>query len=307
MGRDDSGRYLLDIRRVVGSHHDDLAVILSPGTVMFRPSPREVVMEDTLETVVFLANSANRVRVLEVLARTRATRGELAAETGIARSTLGRVLTDLEQRNWVVEDGGEYASTPQGQHLVAAFQELCDTVVVLDELGPLVEWFPTDDVSFDLGRLRDATVVKPDAGDAIRPVTRSLSLIQSAERIRLLAPHYAAPAIDAFWEGAVREERLDLELIVTQQAAEAALGDPDSGDRWRDLAAADRAALYVVDSLPPYNCAANDETIVIALSDDNAAPQALVESTDPEVRAWFDDRFAAVRERAQRLTPDDLE
>lgn len=113
-------------------------------------------MPDSFETVAFLATSENRVRLLAAVAENSRTRADLQEETGIARATLGRILSDLRDRGWIRQDGTYYEATPEGARPITEFESLLDTVATLDDLGDLVQWFPVKDVSFDLGRLRDA-------------------------------------------------------------------------------------------------------------------------------------------------------
>ena len=71
-------------------------------------------MKGALEEIQFMANSANRVRVLDALGGAPASRRELQEETGVARSTAARVLDDAEARGWVDSEGSRYRLTPGG-------------------------------------------------------------------------------------------------------------------------------------------------------------------------------------------------
>lgn len=263
-------------------------------------------MDEPIDRVAFLANSANRVRVLRTLATGPHTRAELAAETDVARATLGRVLTDLTDRGWIERQRDEYLATPQGAQLVRAVQSLTDTVETLDRLGDQVRWFPFEDVSFGIDELHDATVVRPDETDVFRPLTRSLEHIGQAETVRIVASRHAPPALEALWRATVREGRLSLEMIVSPPVLDAMLGSETDGERLREMLASERATVWRAPSLPGYNCVDNDGTIIFALRDDTGAPQALVESDAPAVREWFGAFFERHRAAATRLTGDDL-
>lgn len=263
-------------------------------------------MSDPLGIVVFLAGSPNRVRVLEALADEPRTGPELREATGVNRATLGRVLRECEARGWVERDRGRYTVTPECRHLLAAFSSMIDTVAAVDRLGELVRWFPFEDVGFELGALRDANVVRPDRADAIRPVTHSVSLVEWAEEIRVIASQHALPALEAFHEG-VEAGRLRLDLLGSDEVMASIRGSDPDADVARALVASDRARLYRAGSLPPYNLADNDGTIVFALGDERGAPQGLVTSTHPAVREWFDERFEAVRAEATELSVEDFE
>lgn len=263
-------------------------------------------MDEPLDRIAFLVNSKNRVRVLQTVATAPQTRAELAAETKVARATLGRILGDLEDRAWLERRRDEYVATPTGAQLAQAVQSVTETVETLDRLDDQVQWFPFEDVSFDLGALHEATIVRADETDTFRPLTRSLEHIRRAERVRLLASQHAPPALEALWRATVVEQRLTLELIVAASVIDRLLESETDGERVREMLASERATIYRAPSLPAYNCVDNDGTIIFALRDDDGSPQALVESDAPAVRTWFEGFFERHRAEATRVTGDDL-
>jgi predicted transcriptional regulator len=263
-------------------------------------------MGQSLEVLAFLANSENRVSVLQTLATAPHTRAELAAETDVARATLSRILSDLEARELIEQHRDGYAATPRGAHLMGAVRSLIATIDALDRLDDLVRWFPAEDLGLDVGRLHDATVVRPDATDNVRPLTRSLEHIQQAERVRLVASQHAPPALEALWRATVVEARLTLEMIAEPAVLDAVFDSDTEGERMRELVASDGVTLYCKTSLPACNCVDNDGTIIFALRDHNGAPQALVESDAPGVREWFDAFFTRTRAEATLVPGDDL-
>lgn len=262
-------------------------------------------MTDGLETIAFLAGSENRVRVLTTLAERSLSRTDLRDATGVSRATLARILSDLEGRGWVRRDDGDYTATPAGRELVAAFATATETAAALETLGDLAQWFPFDDVGFDVRHLHDARVVRPTKTDAIRPVNRSLELIGGAGRIRLVASQHAPPAVEAFRDG-VEAGRLQFDLVVTRGALDAVSTSVRDTENIRFLAGHPDSSVAVTDADIDCNYAANDDTIVLTVADDNGAPQAIVESEAPAVRAWFDDYFETMRAGATPLEPADL-
>lgn len=92
-------------------------------------------MDDVLGDVQFLANSANRIRVLEALRDGPASRRELQEETGVPRSTAARVLDDAEARGWVDSRGSQYRITPVGEVTVSEFRAYVKTMQGIRHLG----------------------------------------------------------------------------------------------------------------------------------------------------------------------------
>lgn len=263
-------------------------------------------MSDGLATVAFLATSENRVRVLTVLADQPRERADLRAETATTRATLARVLNELEERGLVRKDAKTYEATPAGRTLIEAFETAVETAAGLETLGDLVAWFPFDDVDFDVRHLHDARVVRPTKTDAIRPISRSLELIDEAERVRVVASQHAPPALEAFREG-VDAGRLHLDAVVTREVFEACKQSPRDIDHLRALLASPRAEFAVTNVALGHNAAANDDTIVLTVSDDSGAPQAIIETEAPAVVDWFDGFFDHHREAATPITTADLD
>ena len=263
-------------------------------------------MSDGLDAVAFLANSENRVRVLTTLAERPLSRADLQEVTDVTRATLARVLSDLEGRGWVRREDGEYAATPAGRALADAFTHVSETAAALETLGDLARWFPFDDVGFDARHLHGARVVRPTKADAIRPVTRSLELIGEAEHIRILASQHAPPALEAFRER-VEGGGLRLDLVVTSEVLDVVRASDRDAEHLRYLLGHDRASVAVTDADMAGNYAANDDTIVLTVADDNGAPQAIIETEAPAVREWFADYFETIRAEATPVEPSALD
>lgn len=58
-------------------------------------------MSEPFTQIEYLVASKNRVEVLEQLSEAPADREELSEQLKISRSTLSRVLTGLEEQNWI--------------------------------------------------------------------------------------------------------------------------------------------------------------------------------------------------------------
>jgi predicted transcriptional regulator len=263
-------------------------------------------MGDGLETIAFLANSQNRVAVLTALAERPRDRAALREATTTTRATLARVLGELEERGLVRRDAGTYTATSAGRTLLEAFRPAVETAAALDALGNLVAWFPFDEVGFDIRHLHDARVVRPTKVDSTRPVNRSLDLINGADHIRLVASQHAPPALEAFWEG-VDAGRLHLEVVMSREVLETVRASERDTEQLRGLVASARAEVAVTDAPVAYNAAANDDTIVLTVSDDTGAPQAIIETEAQVVADWFDAFFDRHHEAATPITPADLD
>lgn len=264
-------------------------------------------MADPFDTVRFLANSKNRVRLLEAIAETPRRRAELQGDTGIPRATLGRILSDLQDRGWIRQDGKHYEATPEGAHLVEEFEALLETVAALDELQDLVQWLPTEEIGFDLGHLRNARITRPTSTDSIAPIRRAGSLLQEADEILGLTSVFAPDAPRANYN-AVRNHGQQFEVVFTSAVIDIVTKEAQTRRLMHDLLAAESVTAYQYDDelSYPYNIWIIDGEAVIGISDDEGAPRALIETNDSKVREWVRTTIDGHREHATRLTADDL-
>jgi predicted transcriptional regulator len=264
-------------------------------------------MGEPFETVAFLANSENRVRLLNAIAENPKTRADLHEETSIPRATLGRILSDLEARGWIRQDGTHYEATPESTHLVKAFDTLVDTVAALDELQDLVQWVPTEEVGFDLGRLRDAHITRPNPADSIAPVRRAMTILQEADELLGLTSMFAPDALRAN-HNAVRNHGQQIEVVFTPTVIDIVTAEAETRRLMRELLAAGSVTAYQYnDELAyPYNIWIIDGEAVIGISDDEGAPRAVIETDDSKIREWVRATIDAHREHATALTAEDM-
>ena len=109
-------------------------------------------MEETLAEIEFLALSPNRVTVLERLADGVHTRSELGEATGASQATLGRILGDFEERDWVRREGNGYVATATGRLVAEGFRDLLDVMAAERELRDVVAYLPTEALGFEFFR-----------------------------------------------------------------------------------------------------------------------------------------------------------
>jgi predicted transcriptional regulator len=265
-----------------------------------------------LDDVEFLARSDHRVEVLRTLASGPRTRPDLNDETGISQPTLGRVLGDFEDRNWVERDGREYGLTPFGELVCGAFEDLLATVETVQELGDLNDLLPTDGMDFDLRELGDATVIAPTDGDAFRHVTRIEELFYGADHVRLLSPTIAPGSAEDRRERLaefLESDRVNEGIVSVRAMEQEPLFDPTNEDLMRSIREAlelERTRFYVYDGQIPLMLMIADGTTILAPTDDRGLPAAVVETGNETVRSWVEAELDEYRARAVAVTVDDL-
>lgn len=262
-------------------------------------------MDRALAEIEFLALSANRVAVLNAVAERAHSRGELGEVTGASQATLGRILTDFEERAWVERGPDGYVATATGRLVADGFTDLVDVVETEQRLRPVVSSLPTAELSFDLRRLDDATVTVPTETRPNAPVTRLLDLLGSADEVRVFS--------HAFNEGSLRtvQERVtagggSFAGVFSGSAIDALADDAALRRRLAALLAADGADVYRLDSEVPLAVTVADDVVHLLVRDADGLLRASVDTDDPVVHDWALERFASYRETATRLDRGEL-
>lgn len=256
--------------------------------------PEEV--ELLLEDVDFLCRSANRVVVLDALTERPLERSQLEERTGVSRPTLGRVLGDFEDRNWVYREGREYHTTPVGEFVVDKLGTFLEQMATANTLAPVMRWLPTDGFDFDVRRLRDAEIVYATESDPLAPLRRVESLLRSGTRVRLASYEITVSVLDAMRRATVENDQ-QLLAVFTPGVYDSIEQEPEMVDPFRTMLEETDAEFLVYRADRPKLVATVDGTTGIGLADD-ALLRAVLITDDEEVYEWADDLLTRYRERA---------
>lgn len=261
--------------------------------------------DDVLEDIAFLSRSASRVRILDVLATEAGTRGEIQERTGIARTTVDRVVNEFEERGWArrTADGG-YTATPAGGRVATEFGTFVNSMEAIDTLGELVGWLPLDEVPIDLHHFRDVTVRQPDPANPLSTASRLTGFVRDASEFHCIVG--LAPPVE--FEKAMRDGAVDGDLrtehVITDGEFQYLLERPERLPRWREYLAAG-ANVYRYDGAVPCNLFVFDGTVVVGNSQSEVGePLVLIESENETVRSWALEVVDAYRGEAERLEPE---
>lgn len=260
------------------------------------------VLEDPLEVVEFLARSPNRVNVLDLLTNGPYDRYALEEETGVSRATLGRILEDFEERNWVLESDRTYQTTPLGAYVAETFMDLLQRFEPIPSLNEVAQWFPEEGFDFDLGCLAGAEVVRPSKREALAPTNHIAKRLRTSERVRLLTYAVLPNLMEVCWRGTV-DGTLELVSILDHNALERLATDPQVTDRAREMIETGQAEIVVYDGEIPSTVFIVDETVLLCLSGGEGAPQAVIETDDETVLSWAESTIEDYRREGQVLDP----
>lgn len=255
------------------------------------------------DDVEFLASSWNRLEVLEAVSDAPRTRMELKERTDVSRVTLSRILSDLEERGWLVRDGNRFQATGAGTFVAAEVGRLLDNVVTAHELGEALELLPVDLFDFDVTRLRDATVITPGHDDLTAPTRDLVELAHRSDRFRGIPTGITREFIAALRDAAVSGE-LAVELLVPPPVFDIVTDDPELRRQFLDMADSGDAdvLLHAADD-PVVMIGIFDDHVMICGEGDRTVPSCTIQTTDDAVYSWAESHFDARRAGARRLEP----
>ncbi|WP_415382456.1 helix-turn-helix transcriptional regulator [Halosimplex sp. TS25] len=263
-------------------------------------------MDAALEDVEFLALSANRVEVLQSLAARSRSRSDLAAETGASQATLGRILSDFQERSWVRRTDGEYEATATGRLVADAFSDLLDVLETERQLRDIVADLPTDAMGFDLARLADATITVPTETRPNAPLQRLIDLEREAETIRAFSHAFNEQTL-ALTADRTADGDVSFSGVFSRSAIDALASESTLRRRLETLLGAEAASVRVRDDGVPLAGTLVDDRVHLLVRDDSGVLRASIDTDDPAVVAWAEDAFERYWSDATPLGRRDLD
>jgi predicted transcriptional regulator len=260
-------------------------------------------MEETLAEIEFLALSPNRVTVLERLAADAHTRSELAEVTGASQATLGRILGDFEERNWVTRVAGGYEATATGRLVAEGFRDMLGVVETERQLRDIVDYLPTEAMRFDLRALSDATIVTPSETRPNAPLQRLLSLLRDGESVTAFSHAFNDQSLAVV---ADRLADIEFQAVLTRAAVDSLTADEGLRAQLGTVVDSESATVRVYEAEIPLAVTVVDEVVNILVRDDRGVVQASVDTDHPEVREWAYRRFEHYRVNSDPLSAADL-
>lgn len=268
------------------------------------PSPTTRAPREDLE---FLASSWNRLDVLEAVLEEPKPRAELRDITPVSRVTLSRILSDLEDREWIVRQETGYEATSAGQFMAEAVTGLLNNIRTLHRLGENIEWINLEQFDFELSCLADADVITPTWDDFSAQTRQLIDLVYETSTLKGIGTGLDREFIRAVVDATVGGD-LSTELIFTSDVIEAVNEEPELARLFRDLSDAPDAAVYryngegSVMELGIHGTGDFDDDVVMLCGEyEDGAPPGTVKSTDPAVRNWANSYFEARRAESHRL------
>lgn len=255
-----------------------------------------------MANVAYLARSTNRVEILETLVTGPYTSRELEATTGVSRSTLERILSELQERGWAerATEGG-YTATAAGEFAVTEFTPLIGAMAALRRLGDAVDWLPRDELSIALHHFDDATVRTPESNSVTAPAAYMTTLLRDAGEFACLVRIAPPLGFEITMRDRAVAGALTTEHVVTEDELAYIAEQPGRVRRWREYLETG-VDVYCYDGDVPCNLFVIDETVLVVDREPDVC--AFIETDDETVRSWARDVIGTYRAEADRLHPE---
>ncbi|WP_396612723.1 helix-turn-helix transcriptional regulator [Haloferax sp. S1W] len=259
------------------------------------------------EEIEFVARSDHRVKVLDALADQPRNRNELRTATGASSPTVGRVLGDFEDRQWITRAGSAYELTPLGAYVAEQFAALRTAMETEQKLRDVWRWLPHDMEGFSVDLFADAVVSYPGPGYPYQPVERVTHLIEETTELRGFGTTVFKSVNN---ETVCRkvEAGMEFEYIYSPDVLEKTVAwNPERVAR---AAACENCTIFLHESLPDgKRCGIGifDDRIGLCCHDaETGLLEAVVDTDAPEAREWATAVFEQHRTDAHPVTADEL-
>jgi len=247
---------------------------------------------EALEDIAYLSRSANRVAILDGLTEGPYSRRTLVELTGASRTTLDRIMNELEEKGWAERTAdGTYVATAQGTHLMKRFRPFVESVEALHRLDDAVTWLPIDELSIGLEHFSDAAVRRPETADPVETIDFMDDLLTTASEFRVLAHLVPPEPLGETMRDSVVSGQMTMDGVITDTLFSYLTADPERAARWNTVVKAG-ADLYRREGPIPCNLWIFDETVLIKKSgpepiDDSYGVPIVTENST--VRLWAHD------------------
>ena len=262
-------------------------------------------MDATLDDIEFLVSSHHRVGVLDALIETPSDRRDLRTATGASSPTMGRVLTDLEDRHWISKDGRTYQLTDLGEFVATRLSAFRDDMGLERSLREVWPWLPHELQDFSVELFADVVVSRPGPGYPYQPVERITELVRDAGLMRGFGMVMLKSSnLEVFFERSLVDLRSDYVYPpeVFKQILE---WDPAAV---RNAVQHRNCTVWLHDDLPLDDrcgiCLFDDHVSICCYDGGTGALQATIDTGSPELVAWAESYYERLRDEAEPCSDD---
>jgi predicted transcriptional regulator len=240
--------------------------------------------------IAFLANSENRVALLQCLTDGPHARDGLTTKVGVSRVTLGRIVQELDDRSWITQKGQVCTITPLGAWVLEEYLGFSETMRAERRLREVFRWFPEEEYGFHIGALADAEITAVSRANASAPLSRHVRQFDAGGRFWSFSFAITRLFLDSCWRH-VTDERITFDWVFTTEVLDVLENDPELSRQSREMLNSGRVEYRHFDGGIPYIVLGSEESVNLRLADEEGSPTALIESDADAVREWAESAF----------------
>jgi len=251
--------------------------------------------------IEYLLRSDNRTAVLLALNREQPLdRYDLERRLSASRRTVTRILTAFAEQGYITESSEGYRLTAFGAVVADAYRQCKERTDLAARYQPFLRNVDSSAVDLDPELLRGADLTVASDGSPYAPLDRMLELRRSASRIRTVTPLVERKSVEQLAGRLHQGDEVTFEVVFPADVYETIDAQPEYGDPVRTAAGAASVEKFVYPGAVSTLYAVADDVAALGATIDGD-PHALVESTDPDLRAWVADRIDEFRTDAVPL------
>lgn len=242
------------------------------------------------EDIAFLANSANRVFILKQLVEGPHSRHVLAEMADVSRVTLGRILDELEARDWIEQDGQICEITTLGKWVIEEYLAYDDVMNAQQKLQKVVQWFPDEEYGFHISCLADAEITHVSRADASAPLSQHIRQLDDGGEFWSFSFAITRLFLESCWRH-VMDESISFDWVFTSEVLEVLKQDETMSRFSRDMLESGQVEFRLYQGDIPYIVLGSDTKVNLRLADADGSPTALIESGNDAVQQWASSTF----------------
>ncbi|ELY96132.1 putative DNA binding protein [Natrialba chahannaoensis JCM 10990] len=247
-------------------------------------------MNPSDDDIAFLANSENRVALLRCLTDGPHARDGLMTKVNVSRVTLGRILDELDERNWISQKGQVCNITPLGAWVHEEYQAFSEMMTAERTLREVFQWFPDEEYGFHISELADAEITAVSRANASAPLSQHVRLFEDGGQFWSFSFAITRLFLESCWRH-VMSEAITFKWVFTTQVLDVLKNDPELSRHSREMLDSGRVEYRHFEGTIPYIVLGSEGKVNLRLADEEGSPTALIESEADAVREWAESTF----------------
>lgn len=263
-------------------------------------------MDPILDDITFLVSSEHRVGVLDTLNESPCDRDDLREATGASSPTMGRILTDFDDRRWITKEGRTYHLTDLGEFVVSRLREFRDAIHVERTMRDVWPWLPYEIDGFSVELFTDAVVSRPGPGYPYQPVDRITELVVETEVMRGFGMVMLKSSnLEAFFTRSLVDLQSDY-IYPPSVFREILSWDAEAVT---EAVAHPNCTVWLHDDLPLSEwcgvCIFDERVSLCCYDPETGSLQATIDTGSPTMRRWAESHYERYRAEARPIKETD--